>query len=165
MAAELKKLGQDARPKIDDYTFCRRLYLDAIGRIPTLDELDQFIADKRVDKRARLIDNLLNSKGYNSHWYNYWADLLRVKYVGDKLHHPGNYSEWVKEAVRTNKPYNKIVYELVNANGNLYKPGNGATGFYAREPMALDHLANSVKTFLGMSIECAQSLKIKASSF
>ena len=156
MATELKKLGQEARPQIDDYTFCRRLYLDAIGRIPTLDELDQFIADKRADKRARLIDNLLNSKGYNSHWYNYWADLLRVKYVGDKLHHPGNYAEWVKESVRTNKPYNKIAYELINANGKLYKPGNGATGFYAREPMALDHLANSVKTFLGMSIECAQ---------
>ncbi|MFK7910865.1 MAG: DUF1549 domain-containing protein [Akkermansiaceae bacterium] len=156
VAAELKKLGQKARPQIDDYTFCRRLYLDAIGRIPTLDELDQFIADKHADKRARLIDKLLHSKGYNSHWYNYWADLLRVKYVGDKLHHPGNYSQWVKESVRTNKPYDKIAHELINAKGKLYEPGNGATGFYAREPMPLDHLANSVKTFLGMSIECAQ---------
>lgn len=156
VAAELKKLGQEARPGIDDYTFCRRIYLDAIGRIPTLDELDQFVANKRADKRARLIDKLLSSKGYNSHWYNYWADLLRVKYVGDKLHHPGNYSEWVKEAVRENKPYDQFAHELINAKGKLYEPGNGATGFYAREPMALDHLANSVKTFLGMSIECAQ---------
>ena len=104
VTAELKQLGQEARPEIDDYTFCRRVYLDAIGRIPTLDELDQFIADKRSDKRAHLIDKLLKSKGYNSHWYNYWADLLRVKPVGDKLHHPGNYGEWIKEAIRTNKP-------------------------------------------------------------
>ncbi len=156
VAAELKLKGQAQRPQIDDFTFCRRIYLDAIGRIPTIGELDRFIADARSDKRARLIDKLLHSKGYNSHWYNYWADLLRVKDIGDKLHHSGNYSEWIKESVRSNKPYDQMAYELVNASGDLYKPGNGATGFYAREPMPLDHLANSVKTFLGMSIECAQ---------
>ena len=153
---ELKRLEQAPRPEIDDYTFARRVYIDAIGRIPTIDELETFVADDRTDKRVQLIDQLLNSKGYNSHWYNYWADLLRVKNVGDKLHHAGNFSEWIKDAVRRNKPYNQIAHELVNASGELYKPGNGATGFYAREPMPLDHLANSVKTFMGMSIECAQ---------
>lgn len=156
VSEELERLHQAPRPEIDDYAFGRRIYLDAIGRIPTLEELDRFIANDQPDKRARLIEELLHSKGYNSHWYNYWADLLRVKQVGDKLHHPGNYSEWIKESVRSNKPYDQMAYELVNASGKLYEPGNGATGFYAREPMALDHLANSVKTFLGMSIECAQ---------
>ncbi len=156
VAGELKRIDQAPRPAIDDYTFCRRVYLDAIGRIPTIDELENFISDKRINKRSRLIDKLLHSKGYNSHWYNYWADLLRVKDIGDKLHHSGNFSEWIKEAVRSNKPYNQIAYELINASGKLYKPGNGSTGFYARESMPLDHLANSVKTFMGMSIECAQ---------
>lgn len=152
----LSQVEQESRAGIDDYTFCRRIYLDAIGRIPTIDELDAFIADEQADKRSRLIDKLLDSKGYQSHWYNYWADLLRVKYVGDKLHHPGNYGQWIKESLRSNKPYDQMAHELINARGPLYKPGNGATGFYAREPMPLDHLANSVKTFLGLSIECAQ---------
>ena len=152
----LAQIDQTPRPGINDYTFCRRVYLDAIGRIPTIDELDSFVQDAQPDKRGRLIDGLLESKGYQSHWYNYWADLLRVKYVGDKLHHPGNYGQWIKEALRTNKPYDQMAHELINASGPLYKPGNGATGFYAREPMPLDHLANSVKTFLGLSIECAQ---------
>ncbi len=156
VADELMRLGQVPRPEIDDYTFCRRIFLDAIGRIPTIDELESFIADDRPDKRPQLIDALLNSKGYNSHWYNYWANLLRVKNVGDKLHHAGNFSEWIKDSVRSNKPYDQMAHELINASGELYKPGNGATGFYAREPMPLDHLANSVKTFLGMSVECAQ---------
>ena len=156
VADELKRLDQEPRPEIGDYTFCRRIYLDAIGRIPTIDELESFVADDQPDKRARLIDELLSSKGYNSHWHNYWADLLRVKDVGDKLHHSGNFSEWIKDSVRRNKPYNEMAHELINASGELYKPGNGATGFYAREPMPLDHLANSVKTFMGMSIECAQ---------
>ena len=96
---QLKQVGQDRRPGIDDYTYCRRVYLDAIGRIPTIDELDLFIADQQSDKRSRLVSKLLNSKGYQSHWYNYWADLFRVKYVGDKLHHPGNYSQWIKESL------------------------------------------------------------------
>ena len=156
VATRLKQVDQVRRPCIDDYTFCRRIYLDAVGRIPTLDELDFFLADKQSDKRARLVSKLLNSNGYSSHWYNYWADLFRVKHVGDKLHHPGNYSEWIKESLRSNKPYDQMAHELINAGGPLYKPGNGATGFYAREPMPLDHLANSVKTFLGLSIECAQ---------
>lgn len=153
---ELKRLDQQPRPVINDYTFCRRIYLDAIGRIPTIDELENFIANDEPEKRSRLIDELLNSKGYDSHWYNYWADLLRVKDVGDKLHHSGNFSEWIKDAVRSNKSYKQMAHELINASGELYKPGNGAAGFYAREPMPLDHLANSVKTFMGMSIECAQ---------
>lgn len=152
----LDLLDKEVRPQIDDYTFCRRVYLDAIGRIPTLDELEAFVADNRSNKREHLILSLLESKGYQSHWFNYWADLLRVKYVGDKLHHPGNYAQWIKEALRLNKPYDRMVHELINATGPLYKPGNGATGFYAREPMPLDHLANSMKTFLGLSIECAQ---------
>lgn len=156
VAGELKRLDQEPRPEIDDYTFCRRIYLDAIGRIPTIDELESFVSDDRSDKRARLIRTLLHSNGYNSHWYNYWADLLRVKDVGDKLHHSGNFSEWIKDSVRRNKPFNEVAHELINAGGELYKPGNGATGFYAREPMPLDHLANSVKTFMGMSLECAQ---------
>lgn len=152
----VKTTDQKPRSGIDDYTFCRRVYLDAIGRIPTIDELEMFIADEGSDKRTRLIDKLLQSKGYQSHWFNYWADLLRVKHVGDKLHHPGNYAQWIKESLRTNKPYDRMAHELINASGHLYQPGNGATGFYAREPMPLDHLANSVKTFLGLSIECAQ---------
>ena len=150
------QVGQEIRSGIDEYTFCRRIYLDTIGRIPTVDELERFIEDKQPDKRARLIRKLLHSKGYQSHWYNYWADLLRVKYVGDKLHHPGNYGQWIKASLRSNKPYDQMAHELINASGPLYKPGNGATGFYARETMPLDHLANSVKTFLGLSIECAQ---------
>jgi hypothetical protein len=46
----------------------------------------------------------LHSKGYNSHWYNYWANLLRVKAVGDSLHHPGNFSEWIKNRFAATSP-------------------------------------------------------------
>ena len=156
ISKKLQEIKQTARPDIDDYTFVRRVYVSAIGRIPTLDELNSFIADKAEDKRFKLIAKLVNSKGYNSHMYNYWAELLRVKSTGDKLHHAGNFSEAIKSSIRQNKPYDVFVKELVDAKGELYKPGNGLAGFKARETMQLDRLANTVKTFLGIAVECAQ---------
>ena len=54
VADELKKRSQPPRPKIDDYTFCRRIYLDAIGRIPTIIELEEFVGDDDPGKRSRL---------------------------------------------------------------------------------------------------------------
>lgn len=154
--SKLQELGQAQRPGIDDATFCRRLYLDITGRIPTLQEMQGFLQDNNPNKRALLIHKLFDSKGYVSNFHNYWADLLRITYIGDKLHSMVNYSEWVKDALRKNKPYNQVVRELITAEGDLYQPGNGATGYYAREVMHLDHTASAVKAFMGMSIECAQ---------
>ena len=34
--------------------FLRRLFLDTIGRLPTPDEVREFLADPRADKRSRL---------------------------------------------------------------------------------------------------------------
>ena len=58
----LRQIGQESRKPVDDYTFCRRVYLDAIGRIPTVDELDSFIQDKNSEKRSLLIQQLLESR-------------------------------------------------------------------------------------------------------
>src|SRR5262245_56916895 len=68
-----------------DEEFLRRIYLDAIGRIPTLDETREFLASQDPQKRAKLIRTLLDSPGHVSHEYNYWADILRVKDADDGL--------------------------------------------------------------------------------
>ncbi|MDD7985211.1 DUF1549 domain-containing protein [Lentisphaera marina] len=153
---KLESIKQPKRSEIDDYTFARRLYLDAIGRIPTLAELESFVQGSSENKRAELITSLLSSRGHQSHMYNYWADLLRVKNIGDKLMYAGNLSQAIKSALRENRPYDKFVKDIVSAEGNLYKPGNGLVGYKARESMQLDRLSNTIKTFTGMAIECAQ---------
>ena len=156
IAAKLAELGQAQRLEIDDYTFARRVHLDLIGRIPTVDELRAFIDDPSTGKRRELIARLLGSKGYHSHMFNYWADLLRIIPAPDRLHFPGNFAQAVKTAVRENRPYDQFVRDIVNAKGLLYEEGNGLAGFKAREVMQLDRLANTVKSFLGMGIDCAQ---------
>lgn len=156
ISSKLAEVKQSPRGSIDDETFCRRIFLDVVGRIPTFNEVSSFLNDKSADKRKVLSNKLLNSKGYVSNYTNIFNDILRITYTPDKLHSPMNYMEFIKSSLRTNKPYDRVVSDLLSAEGKLYKPGNGQTGFYAREVMQLDHMSSTVKAFLGMSIECAQ---------
>src|SRR5690242_20984567 len=61
----------------DDGAFLRRIYLDVIGRIPTVEEAKAFLADTAADKRTRLIDNLLaRNDDYAAHWTSFWEDAI-----------------------------------------------------------------------------------------
>ena len=156
--AALKQHNVTPNPPTNDETFCRRIYLDAIGRIPSKDELTTFVSDTEPGKRAKLIDKLLNSEGYNSHTYNWWADILRVQTQGMN----GNgaeagqaYAAWVKKAIRSNMPYDQFVRELVTAKGYVWD--NGAVGYYMRDAgMPLDNMSNTAQVFLGTRVVCAQ---------
>lgn len=144
-------------PAADDNTFVRRIYLDIIGRIPTTRETETFLASKEADKRARLIDKLLASEGYVQHFFNYWADVLRAQSNGNQAGQitGAAYVNFVKESLRTNKPYDQFVRDLVAAQGKAWE--TGAIGYYMRDRgMPLDNMANTVRIFLGTRIECAQ---------
>lgn len=139
---------------IDDATFLRRTYLSIVGRIPTYDETMAFLVSDHPAKRRELIDALLDSKGYVSRHFNYWADILRAK--TRLLKAPGQpYIDWLKDSLRTNKPYDQLVYELITAEG--YTWDNGAAGYYQRDfAMPLDNMSNTARIFLGTSLTCAQ---------
>ncbi len=138
-----------------DETFVRRVYLDVAGRIPTFPETQVFLASADKDKRAKLIDTLLAGEGFVSHFYNFWSDILRnhTRSMGALL--GTAYGEYLKTSLRTNKPYDRLVRELLTAQGKAWE--NGAVGYYLRDRgMALDNMANTVRIFLGTRIECAQ---------
>ncbi|MFZ2280709.1 MAG: DUF1549 domain-containing protein [Prosthecobacter sp.] len=147
-----------ANPPASDETLVRRLYLDIIGRIPTLQESQAFRTSTNKDKRARLIDQLLASDGYNQRMFHFWADLLRVQTransgQGEMTSKP--YLEHVKRRIRENMPYDAFVRELLTAQGKVWD--NPAIGYYMRDiGMPLDNLANTTRVFLGTRIECAQ---------
>lgn len=144
---------------ISDEIFVRRIYLDIAGRIPTLKETTDFLADKASDKRAKLIDELLNSDSYLQSAFNYWADILRLKSqsVGGGNSSAAGYAyiKWLKDSLAANKPYDVMVREVLTADGKAYE--NGAIGFYIRDfNMPLDNMAVTTKIFLGTSMVCAQ---------
>jgi hypothetical protein len=152
-----KKHSLKGNPELDDSTFVRRLYLDIIGRIPTTREAEAFMNSQAPDKRAKLIDHLLASEGHVQHSFNYWADVLRAQTNGSQagvITGPA-YSNYLKESLRTNKPYDKLVQEMIAAEGKSWD--NGAIGYYMRDRgMPLDNMANTARVFLGTRVECAQ---------
>lgn len=157
LAADWQKHNLKGNPAADDSTFVRRIYLDIIGRIPTTREAEEFLESGDPAKRAKLIDKLLASDGYVQHFFNYWADVLRVTSNGNQTGQVTGaaYASFVKQSLRENKPYDQFVRDMVAAQGKAWE--DGAIGYYMRDRgMPLDNMANTVRIFLGTRIECAQ---------
>jgi hypothetical protein len=156
--AKLRSYNQRPNKEISNETFLRRAYLKIIGRIPTLDEAQEFLAERDRTARSDLIDKLLASEGYNQKWYIYWADILRAKTRANNQDSDGYpFVRYIKESIAVNKPYDKWVNEMLSSTGPMWERGNGAVGYYYRDQgMGLDNMANTVRVFLGTSLECAQ---------
>ncbi|MAR10787.1 MAG: hypothetical protein CL681_12520 [Blastopirellula sp.] len=152
---DLKKHKLQPNPPVSDIQFVRRVYLDVIGRIPTDKELGEFFADNRRDRRARLIDKLLESPGHESHMFNWLGDMLRVKDDYYRIGKTWTFHTWLKLQLRENRPWDELVYDMLTAEGRLGE--NGATAYLLRDAsMPLDSLSNTLTTFLGANVACAQ---------
>jgi len=142
-----------------DQQFVRRIYLDVAGRIPTYSEATDFLESGDKNKRAKLIDELLDSEAYVMNMFNWYSDLLRIRDGvvmggGGQLKAIG-YVDWVKDSVRQNKPFDKMVQEMLTATGTLWD--NPATGYLVTDNgMPLCNLSNTFTVFLGTEITCAQ---------
>jgi len=141
---------------LNDFLFARRVYVDLTGTIPTYEQLVHFVNDERPSKRTYLVNRLLASEGYVSHTFNYFADLLRIqtKMTGSKSTSE-IFTSWLKDSIHQDKPYNRMVYEMVSSSGSMQE--NPATGYHLRDKdMKLDHVAFMTKIFLAKDIACAQ---------
>ena len=153
--ANYKKHKVTPNPKTTDSQFVRRIYLDITGTIPTYRETKSFLDSKDIDKREQLIDQLLISDGYSSHFFNYWADVLRYT---DRLNanvRGEPYRQWIKQSLAENMPWDRMVHQMLSSEGLIWK--NPATGYLQRDAnMPLDNMNNTVRIFLGTRIGCAQ---------
>lgn len=155
--AKLKILGLPPSDLCDDATFLRRATLDITGRLPTLQQTQEFLSDKRPDKRARKIDDLLDSPGYADLFAAKWAGILRNK-AGGNLEQVARetfgFHSWIRTSLSSNKPFNQFVTELVTARG---KPGtNPAVSWYRAVKDPKDQMSDIAQVFLGVRIQCAQ---------
>lgn len=154
IAEEWKKVNLKPAPPADDLEFLRRPYLDIIGTLPTPDEVREFLKSKDADKRSSLIDELLERPEYVDAWSTKWGDLLRVhrRYLGEKG--LWSYWGWVRNAVRENRPVDRMARELITSKGSLF--GNGATGFYYVDAKPEDLAETTAQVFLGIRLQCAR---------
>ncbi|MFC5411099.1 DUF1549 domain-containing protein [Larkinella bovis] len=146
---------------VDDRTYLRRVYLDVIGLLPTPEQIQAFTADSRPDKRALLVTDLLNqNENYAQHWLTFWNDALRNDYTGTGYITKGRFdiTKWLYTSLKTNKPYNQFVRELLN-------PTEESSGFIkgikwrgtinSSQSTEMQAAQNVAQVFLGLNLKCA----------
>ena len=138
----LKNLGIVPANSCSDAAFVRRVYLDAIGTLPTAQEAKEFLQDTNAGKRRALIDRLLERDEFADYWAMKWSDLLRVKAEFPINLWPNaaqSYYRWIHTSLRDNKPYDRFVRELLTASGSNFRapPANFYRAVQDRKPQGL----------------------------
>lgn len=156
-------------PLANDYEFCRRVYLDLIGRIPTPEQLKAFVNSQEPNKRDKLIDELINSSAWVDQWSYFYADLFRA--CGNRFGNPTlkHFDAWIRQSFREGKPYDKFVTEMLTASApnSNWMPDAAPSGFLTRwhqtgatmyddnfEDTADEIIVNTSRIFLGINYQC-----------
>lgn len=154
VAARWKQMGLLPSARCTDAEFIRRCYLDVLGVLPTPEEVRAFLASQEPDKRAKLVDAVLNRPEYVDYWTLKWGDLLRNN--SDKVQPKGMWSfyNWLRASFRENKPMDQFARELITAQGSAYTTGPANYFRVASNPADLAETTSQV--FLGVRLTCAK---------
>jgi hypothetical protein len=152
--AKLRKLRVEPSPLSTDEEFVRRVHLDAIGRLPTLEAVRAFLADRDPKKRERLIDSLVERPEFADWWGLKWADRLGVnqRFVG-KIG-AVKYGEWVRQQIAANVPEDELARRVLTAAGGNYS--SPPAGFYRRLRDPGTRAEEVAQLFLGVRMQCAK---------
>ena len=146
---------------VSDRLYARRAFLDVIGLLPSTTELEKFLADKKPNKRERLVEKLLGQEqDYAQHWLTFWNDLLRNDYKGTGYIDGGRkqITSWLYDSLRTNKPYDQFVAELINPSTNCegFTKGIVWRGVVNASQTPQMQAAQSIsQVFMGVNLKCA----------
>ncbi len=169
ITARLQELGVPPAPRSDDAEFMRRVYLDITGRIPAAHDVREFLASADPNKRARLIDELLASPRFASHFAALWRSFLLSEASASpeaRIFRSG-FEAWLRQKFRTNVGFDRLVTELLTAPisqdpkdpqavMNQPEQANPLAFFAVKEAKPENLAASTTRVFLGIQIECAQ---------
>jgi len=137
-----------------DADFVRRVHLDLTGLLPTADAARAFLEDRTpsAEKRKLLVERLLTSPEFDDHWTYKFADLLQVnsKYLGPKGVQA--FRGFVHDSIAENKPYDRLVRELLTASGSTYD--NPAANYQRIIRDSATATENVTQLFLGVRFSC-----------
>ncbi len=138
-----------------DEEFLRRITIDITGQLPTEEEYHQFINDVAEDKRAALIERLLDRKEFSEIWAMKFAQLLMIKSTNQVSYKSAFlYNQWLTDKFAKNVPIDEMVRELFGATGGTFS--NPATNYYQIELDTLKRAENAAQVFMGIRTQCAQ---------
>jgi hypothetical protein len=157
-----RRLKQDAipaSPRADDAEFLRRVTLDLTGRIPTHRETIAFLDSKVTDRRARLIDELLDRPEYGRHFATLWRNLLAPPPEGSTKYSNDTFGPWLADRFEANFGWDRIVSELLTVEGPIKERPHSAFVFangenFQPQPNLLT--ASVARLFWGVQLGCAE---------
>ena len=154
--AKLKQLKYLPSDLCRDDEFIRRVSLDVTGQLPSVEMIEQFLAESSPDKRSRLIDQLLESRDYARFRALKWADLLGVRRdaIGEKGVH--RFYEWLVESVASNQPLDEFCRQLLSAQGSTYENPPSSYFVSFTQESRPDRTESFAQVFMGIRIECAR---------
>jgi hypothetical protein len=138
----------------DDGEFLRRVYLDITGHIPTAEQAAAFLDSKEPNKRAKLIDELVDRPDFGRHMADIWQALLLPRNSDNRRLQSEPLVKWVEENFNKDRPWNQMVHELLTATGDQEK--NGAVTYFLANGTVDKMTDNVTKVFLGVQLQCAQ---------
>jgi mono/diheme cytochrome c family protein len=175
--ARLEREGLRPSPEADRWSLIRRAALDVTGLAPSIEEVDQFVADGSPNAYERLVDRLLTKETYGEHWARTWLDLARYAdsagYVADRPREIWAYRDYVIRALNANKPFDLFTIEQI-AGDLLPNPTEEqlvATAFHRNTPTndeggtddeefrnvaVVDRVNTTMAAWMGTTMGCAQ---------
>jgi len=152
--ARLKEEKVPGAATCSDAEFIRRVYLDITGHIPPAEKVAAFLDSKDANKRAKLVDELLANPDFGKRLADIWATLLLPKNSDNRGLSNDPMLKWLEDGFNGNKPWNKMVHELLTVTGSQEQ--NGAVTFWIANG-TVDKVTDEVtKLFLGLQLQCAQ---------
>jgi Protein of unknown function (DUF1549)/Protein of unknown function (DUF1553) len=158
IADKLKAEKVEASPRCSDEEFLRRVYLDITGKIPTAAKAAEFLDSKDSDKRAKLIDELLDSKDYGRHMADIWQALLLPRNADNlrlRQYYP-SMTRWLEKELNDGTGWDKIVKNILTATGEVTADKTGPAVYWIANLQADKATDNVTRMFLGVQLQCAQ---------
>jgi hypothetical protein len=154
--AKWKKLGLKPSPGCDDSTFIRRVTIDLCGRLPTVAEVKAFTDEKAADKRAKVIDKLLDSADYPAYFALKWGSILRNSNLAGADQAAVAFHNWLKDQLARNRPYDEFVRGIVAAAGEWQDAPAINWLWQNRDDQLHQVTADVAQVFLGTRLQCAK---------
>jgi hypothetical protein len=152
--AKLKMLNIQPSDLCTDQEFVRRAYLDVCGVLPTTQEVTKFLESKEANKRAKLIDELLERPEYADFWTLKWSDVFRSTRKTIQVKGTHVFQKWLRNHIDKNTGFDNVVYEVITSGGSTF--ANPAANYYrvSRDPTTLAE--TTAQLFFGIRMQCAK---------
>ncbi len=124
---KMAAVGIQSAPVCTDEEFIRRAYLDLTGRIPSAEDVVNFLKDQNPIKRDILLDKLVYSQEFNDKWALFFGDLYKntsqASNINRMITGREAFHKYILDSLAENKSYAQMATEIIIARGDSYDSG------------------------------------------